>query len=349
MSDETYTPSGVSFDGLHSYTDFGLWLMSRPSLGSPEAKISIVDIPGADGNIDLTEANTGEVKYSNRTLTFEFGAMVAEEDQEVFRKSLMNYLHGKRIQKIVLDEDPDWYWTGRASVEFSDVQSWRLRCTVTVDAAPYAMKMTEETVDLTSGTAQLYDVVLAENSYGVGNLNSNFILGTADFPNGIPEDNLQVLYIKYPPNAPHFAMMNTGEVQIIGIANGADVTYSQTIQYNASGATIPISFQTLEDNGIVLSGVYRVLVSRIGNCELYVQKQSVKHAIQNERKSVLPEFSLGADDPVTIVINGLERQVAVGVATYDDIVLRQGTNEIYIPTLPSDVVEFTMRFREGKL
>ena len=225
MSNNFVAP-GVTFDGKHSYTDYGLWLMSRPELGSPEAKVSIVDIPGADGNIDLTEANTGEVKYNNRTLVFNFGAMVDTADQESFRATIMNALHGKRISQIILDEDTNWYWTGRASVEFSDVQSWRLRCTVTVDATPYAMKTTETVVNFLDGqgTLQPYTVDIAENTSGQ-NWNSNFMLGTKDFPSGLPTASLQSLDIIWGSN-PTMNAVGDAKIQVVDADGGI---YNMTV------------------------------------------------------------------------------------------------------------------------
>lgn len=348
MPDETYTPSGVSFDGLHSYTDFGLWLMRRPSLGSPDAKISIVDIHGADGNIDLTEANTGEVKYGNRTLTFEFGAMVDLADQEAFRAKVMNGLHGKRISHIILDEDPDWYWTGRASVEFSDVQSWRLRCTVTVDAAPYALKTTETVVNFLGGQGSLqqYTVDIAENT-SAQNWNSNFMLGTKDFPSGLPTSSLQSLDIIWGLN-PTMNAVGDAKIQVVDADGGI---YNMTVSRANVLTSIDqdIAYSVLQSNGITIDRVYRVLVQNVGGCRLCVTKQSVKRSVANSRKTVFPEFNLVGDSAVSISINGVDKTIPLGTGIYDDISLRLGTNEIYVPSLPVDVTTFTMKFREGKL
>ena len=58
---------GVSFDDMHSYTDWGLRL-KEVKIGIPEAKTVYVDVPGSDGSLDLTEAQNGGVKYGMRTL-----------------------------------------------------------------------------------------------------------------------------------------------------------------------------------------------------------------------------------------------------------------------------------------
>ena len=95
--------NGVRFDGLHSFHDLDMWLSERPDWGSPEPKLNLVEIPGADGVLDLTEANAGDVKFNNRQITLTFAAMVKAEEQERFKSRIMNTLHGKVIQQIIPD------------------------------------------------------------------------------------------------------------------------------------------------------------------------------------------------------------------------------------------------------
>ena len=45
---------GVMFDNFHTYLDFRL-LLSTKTIGSPSAKTESINIPGADGVLDLTE------------------------------------------------------------------------------------------------------------------------------------------------------------------------------------------------------------------------------------------------------------------------------------------------------
>ena len=54
--------TGVKFDNIHSVNDLGLSL-STVEITPPEPKTYIIEIAGADGSLDLTEALTGDVKY----------------------------------------------------------------------------------------------------------------------------------------------------------------------------------------------------------------------------------------------------------------------------------------------
>ena len=65
--------TGVTFDGIHSYEEWGLKLKSV-SIGLPEEKQVFVDVPGMNGQLDLTEAQNGGSVYGMRTLEFVFDA-----------------------------------------------------------------------------------------------------------------------------------------------------------------------------------------------------------------------------------------------------------------------------------
>ena len=47
---------GVRIGSKHTYDDFGLLLKSKPKIEPPEVKLIEIDIPGADGKLDLSTA-----------------------------------------------------------------------------------------------------------------------------------------------------------------------------------------------------------------------------------------------------------------------------------------------------
>lgn len=139
---------GVTFNGKHSLRDYGLYLSTRPIIGNPEPRLYQLEIPGRDGLLDLTKSVTGTVTYSNRTLEFEFASMKTIAEQVALRNALNNDLHGKEV-KVILDEDSNYYYSGRASVEWYESADWKTKCRVTVDAEPYKRKTTLTEVTVT--------------------------------------------------------------------------------------------------------------------------------------------------------------------------------------------------------
>ena len=62
--------TGVLFNNIHSFYDLDL-ILSAVEVPPAIPKMVYVDIPGADGSLDLTEAH-GEVKYNDRTISMLF-------------------------------------------------------------------------------------------------------------------------------------------------------------------------------------------------------------------------------------------------------------------------------------
>ena len=101
----------VCFDSVRSDQDLDLYLGSV-SVGSPAVRSNYIDIPGADGLLDLSEA-LGGVTYGSREIMLSFGRAIYDRYQQ--DAVVKNALHGKRM-KITLSEDPSHYFVGRVSV-----------------------------------------------------------------------------------------------------------------------------------------------------------------------------------------------------------------------------------------
>lgn len=107
--------NGVIFNDKHTYRDWGLLMKTRPNISPPKPKLKLIEVPGSDSVIDLTESLTGMVHYEMRTICFEFVMMEDRSRWTSIYSDIMNYLHGKRV-RIILDDDPNYCYTGRVSV-----------------------------------------------------------------------------------------------------------------------------------------------------------------------------------------------------------------------------------------
>lgn len=106
--------SGISFDGIHS-SEFFLKLKNI-YIPQPEPKTNKISIPGADGNIDLSEIS-GKVNYEDRDgveFTFDFNGNY--DAWFTYYSKLSGFLHGRKIRTI-LDDDPNYYYMCRLSVD----------------------------------------------------------------------------------------------------------------------------------------------------------------------------------------------------------------------------------------
>lgn len=100
----------------NTWTDWHLIPSSRPAISNPSIITKFVEIPGADGALDLTTYLTGRPVYGQRTGSL--GFIVDTDDRlswEMKRTKIANFLHGKKI-KMRLEDDPTYYYEGRFTV-----------------------------------------------------------------------------------------------------------------------------------------------------------------------------------------------------------------------------------------
>lgn len=128
---------GIRFGVRHSFDDLGLILGSK-KLGVPAVKDEKTDIPGGDGSLDQTEF-FGDVKYENRTHRFDFSTMAPAEEFPSVYSRVLNALHGKKM-RIILDDDPLYFYTGRLHVSDFTNEKGVGMISVEADCDPYKYK-----------------------------------------------------------------------------------------------------------------------------------------------------------------------------------------------------------------
>lgn len=135
--------NGVKFDDKHSIIDWDLLMVSK-SIPLPEPKTISVDIPGRDGKIDLSNA-FGEIKYENRTLTFDFDIFSNPSDWWKLREKIAQTLYDKKI-KIILDQDSNYYYLGRCKITSFTTTFTVAHISIECDCEPFKYKLTETSI-----------------------------------------------------------------------------------------------------------------------------------------------------------------------------------------------------------
>lgn len=111
---------------INTFATFHLISESRPIINPPEVKTTYVDIPGADGSLDYTEALNG-LHYQNRKGSWEFYVLNEQYGNDttawsVHYSNILNLIHGQKFKKIYLEDEtdkdgfPKYYYVGRLSV-----------------------------------------------------------------------------------------------------------------------------------------------------------------------------------------------------------------------------------------
>ena len=148
----------VRFDDYDSYRDFGLLLRpkERPF---PEPKTNYVSIEGKSGDIDLTDALTGDVAYENIEYSLEFNVIDAMSEWDEKLRYISTRLHGKKM-KVIFSEDPDWYYVGRITLnELSTDKSLGILA-LECNFDPYKMALNETVVEK---TVTANDIIILSN------------------------------------------------------------------------------------------------------------------------------------------------------------------------------------------
>lgn len=135
--------NGITFFGFHSYNDFGLLLQSK-EIGSPAIKVNKIDIPGADGELDMTDY-FGGAKYENAKHKFEFVTLAPRTEHLSLFSTIKNAIHGKK-GRIIIDGDSSFYYVGRCHVSSFTNDKGAGFVTVECDCEPYKYKLEKTTV-----------------------------------------------------------------------------------------------------------------------------------------------------------------------------------------------------------
>lgn len=133
---------------------FNLILADGYTLSPPKPKTYVIDIPGGNGKLDLTETLLGDIAYDNRSQSFKF-YVIAPESFEAVKTAVSNFLHGKMFD-YQMTMDPGYTYHGRFTVKSYSHSSYANGIVgtieVDVDADPYKTKANEYVeVDATGG------------------------------------------------------------------------------------------------------------------------------------------------------------------------------------------------------
>jgi hypothetical protein len=135
-----------------TYGDWGLLLAKEPDIAPAEVKYKSVDVPAADGSLDLTEALTPEPVYQHRTLSLGLVFKGPEREWTWLRAEVENYCSGRRMQ-VRFSEDDTHYFMGRVQVKSFTKSGPVAVLQLEVDADPWRYKTsaTRAEIDVPSG------------------------------------------------------------------------------------------------------------------------------------------------------------------------------------------------------
>lgn len=129
----------VKIGDYSMHKDFGLRALSIDP-GTAEVDEQFKEIPGRNGDLDLTDALTGFPAYKNATMKLTFDFKDDNYDLWLIRASeLRNKVHGRRL-KVVLGND-EFFYEGRISVSTEKLNKRYSSVEITVNRDPYKLEL----------------------------------------------------------------------------------------------------------------------------------------------------------------------------------------------------------------
>ena len=181
---------GIRFGDMHSYDDLKM-ILSAKEMGAPSVKSKKLDIEGADSSLDLTDF-FGEPKYEDVTHKFQFSTIVPYSEFMTLYSRIKNAIHGKKM-RIILDDDPLFYWMGRCYVSGFTNEKSIGQVQVECDCEPYKYKLTKtvysqavsgtQSIILTNGRKRAVPEVLIDTDTSLNILfqDANWNLGPGSY------------------------------------------------------------------------------------------------------------------------------------------------------------------------
>lgn len=127
---------GVQFGEYHTATDWNLILNSK-NIDPPTPKVVKVSVDGRDGDLNLSRALSGDMKFNNREASFTFLVTGGSyESREALINEIINAVHGQELQ-IIEPDDEDHFLVGECSVKSVVNNKAYGSFTVTADCEPY--------------------------------------------------------------------------------------------------------------------------------------------------------------------------------------------------------------------
>ena len=163
--------ASVSINDIDMLKTYKMALKDRHCVQPPVPKTFYQDIPGADGSMDLSEAIAGRVIYERRIITLNFGCGYSIDEWPAVFSEILRIFHGK-TGKLIFDDDPQYYYTGRMVVgDYNRVRTLGT-FTITVEADPYKYELMAgdedwlwDTFSLEHGVIREYKEIQVSGSY----------------------------------------------------------------------------------------------------------------------------------------------------------------------------------------
>lgn len=120
----------------NTWNDFFIAPMSRPVVPPPSVRTEETTLAGMFGKVDFSDILTGYPIFDNRQMSQEFIVDNGHAEWIDIYSDVMSFLHGKKVY-MTLEDDPEWYYYGRAKVNSWKSDKNNSKITLDFDLDPF--------------------------------------------------------------------------------------------------------------------------------------------------------------------------------------------------------------------
>lgn len=179
-----------------TWEDFHMAPKTRPYVADPTVKTNYIDVPGANGSLDYTEALTDSVLYGNRTGQWDFIVDLPYDISDElgnhlkltngvsnalsYQSAILKFFHGRHFDQIILTDELEYdlrntviggyFYTGRIIVKTNPATKDYVQISLQYNLEPYKHPL-GSTKNLNWKWGELFSNVIKYGTFSVNTLN----------------------------------------------------------------------------------------------------------------------------------------------------------------------------------
>lgn len=133
-------------EAVNTFKDWHIVPLGRPTISPPTQKLQTIDIPGANGIMDLSNSLTKYPVFNTRTGSMKFAILNDVTDWLTAYTKILRFLQGVNV-RMILEDDPLYFFEGRVYLDNFDSKSdgtWS-EITLSYELQPYRRSIYDST------------------------------------------------------------------------------------------------------------------------------------------------------------------------------------------------------------
>lgn len=246
----------------NTWADWRLVAESRPVFAPPKPKTTYIDIPGGNGSLDLSESLTGYPVYNNREGTFKFRVMNGYMEWFERYSEIMEYLHGRKLY-AVLNDDPNWFYSGRFSVDAWDSGDTWSEVTIGYNVNPFKWSISSSTDDWLWDPFNFNTGIIRQQKFA--NIEVN---GTEESPTELTFGD-QSLFGTVPVSPTIFVSgTDIHGIKIKFVNNYLQMEYEETFKNGSTFVPDFVFYSRLGPDEFMIDGIYKMYLVGTGTISI---------------------------------------------------------------------------------